>query len=824
MLHLAGRIGEAIRNYETSLAAARWVGRASTALTTQANLATCLATVGQFEQALRHAEEAGTAARRLGLRRVELQALELAADVARRRGELPAAREGFAAAEAGFAELGQEREATEAALHRLECQALAGAPVPGDELAAVAARVEAGRYEDFVPRLRAVQARTALAAGDSAAAVSAAERSFAAAERRGDLEAQAEAAAILTRAFAAQGDAAGADKHRRARRAALEAFAAELPDRLRTSFLAAQRDAAVDDGASRPTSTAPSAAPGAAAAPAPRGAIAAAMEQTMPGEAWSAEARAAADRPLFRLLEINRELVRESDVGRLFDAIMDAAVRFTGAERGFLLLPADDGGLEVRCVREFSQVELPEEHRRFSRSIAEQVYRDGQPVLTVSAQEDERFGRVLSVHELQLQSILCVPIRGRERTLGVLYLENRVRRGLFHEADRELLMAFGDQVALAMENARLIEALRARSRELEQAQARLQDRFEERGRELEQRTEQLQKVERDLATARRAFETPHGFPGLIGESPAMRRVYHLVRRVLDTDVPVVIVGESGTGKEIVARAIHEHGLRKKGRFVALNCGAFPEGLIESELFGHARGAFTGAVRDKKGVFVEAEGGTLLLDEIGDMPAKMQTDLLRTLQERKVRPLGSNRDLAVDARVLAATQQPLKTLVDQGRFREDLFYRLSVVEIPIPSLRERLDDLPLLVDHFLTAFAARFACARKSVSREAIRLLMTLPWPGNVRQLEHAILNAWVLAEGDVLTPDDFGTSMAGAPSAALPTASSPVASRALFEASERERMLEALRGARWNKTRAADNLGMPRRTFYRKLERYGIDR
>ena len=255
-----------------------------------------------------------------------------------------------------------------------------------------------------------------------------------------------------------------------------------------------------------------------------------------------------------------------------------------------------------------------------------------------------------------------------------------------------------------------------------------------------------------------------------------------------------------------------------------NCGAFPEGLIESELFGHVRGAFTGAVRDKKGVFVEADGGTLLLDEVGDMPPKMQTDLLRTLQERKVRPLGSAKELSIDVRVIAATQAPLGELVKAGRFREDLYYRLSVVEIPIPTLRERLDDLPLLVDHFLNAFATRFATGRKTVSREAMRYLMTLPWPGNVRQLEHAILNAWVLAEGDVLTPDDFNPAMGGGGGGGLPTATSAVPSRALFESNEREKMLDALHQVKWNKTKAAHVLGMPRRTFYRKLERYGIDR
>ncbi|MBI5500801.1 MAG: sigma 54-interacting transcriptional regulator [Deltaproteobacteria bacterium] len=840
VLYVSGRIGEAMRQFETALAAARWVGRASSAGTTQANLALCLAKVGQYEQALRHAEEAGAAARRSGLRRVELWAGEIVAEVARRRGDLEAARAGFAHAEAGYRALGQEREATEAALHRIECVVLAGQAAPPGELEELARRTEAGGYEDFVPRLRAVQARAALAAGDLAAAVNAADRSFAAARRRGDLEAQAEAASILERALLAGGDREGAEKHRRARRTALEALAADLPERMRTSFLEGAEGGAFDalrappaEGAEdRRTAEALRARRGTRRGPGPAGEEEGELsEHTLPLEGGTmdamttgpAQARAMGE-PFFRLLEINRELVRESDTGRLFDAIMDAAVRFTGAERGFLLSPADGGALDVRCVREFSQVDMPEEHRRFSRSIAEQVYRDGQPVITVSAMNDERFGKVLSVHELQLQSILCVPIRGRERVLGVLYLENRVRRGLFRDSDRELLMAFGDQVALAIENARLIETLRARSRDLELAQGKLEGLLEERGRLLDQRTEQLEKAERDLATARRALEAPHGFSGLIGESPAMRRVFHLMRRVLDTDVPVVLVGESGTGKEVVAKAIHEHGARKKGRFVALNCGAFPEGLIESELFGHTRGAFTGAVRDKKGVFVEAEGGTLLLDEVGDMPAKMQTDLLRTLQERKVRPLGSSREVAVDARVMAASQVPLGKLVEQGKFREDLYYRMSVVEIPIPALRERLDDLPLLVDHFLTAFAARYATKKKAVSREAMRYLMTLPWPGNVRQLEHAILNGWVLAEGDVLTPDDFRTSMGGGAATGLPAATSAVSSRALFESNEREKMLDALRQVKWNKTKAAGVLGMPRRTFYRKLERYGIDR
>jgi hypothetical protein len=470
VLYLAGRIGEAIRHYETALAASRWVGRASTALTTQANLALCLAVVGQFEQALRHAEEAAAGAKRIGLHRVELQARGVAAEVARRRGDLAAARDGFAAVEAGYRGLGQEREAVEATLHRQECVVLLGEKLDAEDLASTAARIEGSGYEDLIPRLRSVQARAALARGDLDSALAAAERSFAAGERRGDLEAQADAAGILERVHDRRGDEVSAEKHRRARRTALEALAADLPDRLRTSFWSAHP---LESGTGTGT-TAPRLAADARPVPADaRRSLEAGTEGTVPAEVWAMEARPSVEQPLFRLLEINRELVRESDTGRLFEAIMDAAVRFTGAERGFLLLPAEAGGLDVRCVREFSQVDMPEEHRRFSRSIAEQVYRDGQPIITVSAMDDERFGKILSVHELQLQSILCVPIRGRERIVGVLYLENRVRRGRFQDADRELLLAFGDQVALAIENARLIETLRARTHQLEDAQESL---------------------------------------------------------------------------------------------------------------------------------------------------------------------------------------------------------------------------------------------------------------------------------------------------------------------------------------------------------------
>jgi DNA-binding NtrC family response regulator len=324
---------------------------------------------------------------------------------------------------------------------------------------------------------------------------------------------------------------------------------------------------------------------------------------------------------------------------------------------------------------------------------------------------------------------------------------------------------------------------------------------------------------------------------------------------------VLITGESGTGKEVVARTIHNKSPRAKRPFLGLNCGAIPEHLLESELFGHVRGAFTGADRDRKGLFREATEGTILLDEIGEMPQKMQAGLLRVLQEKVVRPVGGAREEPVDTRVIAATHRDLSEMVARGAFREDLFYRLHVVEVRLPSLRERLEDIPLLIDHFLGIFAARYDRERRSVSRAALRRLMAHPWPGNVRQLENVLLNAWVLSDRPELEADDFelpdaaprsvrsapadggesaGRATGGGPSATLGGRPGPASGRAApgripaaggsrpatpleqHRNQERERIVAALKACNWNRVKAAEVVGLPRRTFYRRLKEYGI--
>ncbi|MFS8070788.1 MAG: sigma-54 interaction domain-containing protein, partial [Byssovorax sp.] len=376
----------------------------------------------------------------------------------------------------------------------------------------------------------------------------------------------------------------------------------------------------------------------------------------------------------------------------------------------------------------------------------------------------------------------------------------------------------------AIETARLVGENERRAAELEKTNVELtiaRGKLEEL---LGDRAAQLVATRRDLRSARAVIRSHFGYEGLVGTSEAMRRVYALIDRVKDTDVPVLILGESGTGKEVVARALHNAGPRAKKPFTGINCGAIPEHLLESELFGHVRGAFTGADRDRKGLFREATEGTILLDEIGEMPQKMQAGLLRVLQEKVVRPVGGSREEAVNTRVIAATHRDLGSMVESGTFREDLFYRLHVIEVRVPPLRERLEDVPILIDHFLGIFAARYSRDRRSVSRAALKRLMAFSWPGNVRQLENVLLNAWVLSDRPELEIEDFEipTGRIARPPESAPEPHQPSTSLDAHKAGERERILGALQECNWNRVKAAQIIGLPRRTFYRRLKEYGI--
>lgn len=304
---------------------------------------------------------------------------------------------------------------------------------------------------------------------------------------------------------------------------------------------------------------------------------------------------------------------------------------------------------------------------------------------------------------------------------------------------------------------------------------------------------------------------------IIGHSKAMREIFRMVDLVADSSSNVLIVGESGTGKEMIARAIHFRSRRAQGPFIPVNCSAIPEGLLESELFGHARGAFTGAYTSRKGLFVEASGGTLFLDEIGDMGLPLQAKLLRVLQDRVVRPVGSNKSFSADARVIAATHRDLKAAVREGAFREDLYYRLNVIPIRIPPLSERAEDVPLLVDHFLDKCAGATGRPRKRITARAVAALQRRTWEGNVRELENIIERLVVLTPGDTIDLDDLPFAMA--PEGSRGPGRGPDDLPTLDEM-ERRYVLQVLDRTAGNKEKAARILGINRRTLYRMQERW----
>ncbi len=538
---------------------------------------------------------------------------------------------------------------------------------------------------------------------------------------------------------------------------------------------------------------------------------------------------------LARIFEITRDLAREHDLERLLVRVTDHAVALLGAERGLIVLVNDEGDVVAHTARDSKGEEAAQ---NFSRSVAERVIKEGEPVIATSARDDERLAKAVSVHQLMIQSIACVPIRGAPpvgKTIGALYVETRLRPGVRFREELPTLGAFADQAAIAIEGARLIDENRRRADELEIANGELTDAKEKLAELLGRRTEQLHTARRDLKQARSELRSHFGYAGLVGTSAAMRKLYALIERVRDTDVPILVTGESGTGKEMVARAVHVAGPRAKQPFLGVNCGAIPANLLESELFGHVRGAFTGAERDRKGLFREAENGTILLDEIGEMPQKMQAGLLRVLQEKTVRPVGGVKEEPCSARVVAATNRELSQMVAEGTFREDLFYRLHVIELKIPALRERAEDIPALIDHFLTLFSARHKRERKTIERSAVRRLQAFDWPGNVRQLEHVLLNSWLLSEANEITEDDLDLPSASVRAASIPpqsaaepraNASSTSTVRARtqeeYRDAEKEKILAALTRCNWNRVQAAKMIGVPRRTFYRRLKEYGI--
>ncbi len=331
---------------------------------------------------------------------------------------------------------------------------------------------------------------------------------------------------------------------------------------------------------------------------------------------------------------------------------------------------------------------------------------------------------------------------------------------------------------------------------------------------------EVERMRAEVLRLRTELETTYSFAGMVGASPPMQQVYALVKQAAESDISVLIRGESGTGKELVARSFHFNSLRKKRPFLAINCAAIPEALIESELFGHEKGAFTGAGKQRIGIFERARGGTVFLDEIGDMHLALQAKLLRVLQEREIHRVGGSTPISVDVRLIAATNKNLEAAVKTGAFRQDLFYRVAVFPIVIPPLRERREDIPLLAKHFLKKHTSRADKSINGISTASLRLLLQYDWPGNVRELENAIERAVLLETTDVLQvnnlPPQLSPIVASGTDPAAPAAILPLAEV------ERQALVHALEVSTNNITEAARALGLNRATLYRKLKKYGL--
>ncbi len=336
-----------------------------------------------------------------------------------------------------------------------------------------------------------------------------------------------------------------------------------------------------------------------------------------------------------------------------------------------------------------------------------------------------------------------------------------------------------------------------------------------------QRAAEQVELKKEVEFLRKEIQQRYSFGNIIGKSPQMQRVFNLIKQVANTNSNVIIYGKSGTGKELVAKAIHYNSPRKDKPFIAVNCSAIPESLLESELFGHEKGAFTGAVSSRKGLFEEANGGTIFLDEIGDMSLAMQAKLLRVLEEKEIRAVGSDKPKKVDVRVIAATHKDLEKAVKEGTFREDLFYRLNVIPIYLPELRERVEDIPLLVEYFLKKYNEE---AKKNVriSKEALACMMKYSWPGNVRELENLIERLVVLSTGDEIRVEDLPEHIRVCKAETI-VEELTLGDKITLEELEKRYILKVLRETGWHKSNAAKILGIDRRTLYRKIEEYKLE-
>jgi|GEM_PF-501181 len=501
-----------------------------------------------------------------------------------------------------------------------------------------------------------------------------------------------------------------------------------------------------------------------------------------------------------------RALSHRDGLKPLFRQFLDLLLIWTGVERGILFLKAPGGRLVPRLGRNLRRTDLSAEQQKVSETFARRALDEGRAVTLIEG-ASEATDLNQSVHFLKLKSVLAVPLAAGGESFGVAYLDDKVRRGAFGEAELAWASLIASTAGLAIRDARDRLLLRRATRRAERMSARLEA-------TLVGREASLEVLERQLRDGEPALPRGADF-GIVYESRVMHQLLGSARKVAASEVPLLVVGESGSGKELIARAVHQAGRRAKLPFVAENCAALPESLLESELFGHVRGAFTGATRDRAGLFEMAHGGTLLLDEVGEMSLPMQAKLLRVLQDGVIRKVGSEKERKVDVRLIAATHRSLMDLVRQGKFREDLLYRLEVVTLTVPPLRERREDILPLVRYFLGRYAKDRVV---KISPGAAKGLVDFEWPGNVRQLENEVRRLLVFVDREIHASDlSLGPRGGTSPIHAGETL------REKLDALEKSLVVAALDEYHGNRTRVAESLGLSRHGLLKMMKRLGLN-
>jgi len=475
-----------------------------------------------------------------------------------------------------------------------------------------------------------------------------------------------------------------------------------------------------------------------------------------------------------KLYEFSARLMQKHNLEELLHALMDSVIEITNADKGFLILMEGDE-LSVKVARNLKRENIADAVSQLSDSIIAKVIRTKKPLIISDAMHDEEFADSKSVMKLKLTSVICAPLLQHGKLLGLIYVGNDSIVDLFQQDTMQALTVFSAQASLIISNALLLNDLRLDNRQLHQ------------------RLEQIR------------------FGEIVGTSAPMQEVYRKVEKIAVTDISVLITGETGTGKELIAREIHNRSPRAAKPFVTINCGAIPENLLESELFGHVKGAFTGAVSNKQGRFQAAHTGTLFLDEIGEMPLNLQVKLLRAIQEKMVIRVGDTRTESVDIRILAATNRDLEKEIAEKRFREDLYYRLNVVNLHLPPLRDRGEDVLVIARYLLSRYAKEYEAKVKGFSPNASVGIRKYNWPGNIREMENRIKKAIVLADSTVIGPDDMGLT-----ADALPTILPLSKAKEKFQ---REYINEVLALNNGNRTKTARDLGVDPRTVFRHLEK-----